>query len=298
MSNLYKIKKFAGKTYKNLPKKKLVKKVATYGAKQIIGGTYFDILGLFVKKSKKKVISYVGGYAYEGFFRSKFAKEKLNTVPMSVLVLIVRIILNFLILSKIKTDNSYFNFAMSIGLTVIITLMSPLFYISIKAHEKGFMIYTDRFIDNFLGDNGWEYVEMIKNIFVIIISVIILIILEFVEINSRYVQRMIVHALISGIISDRLQQWIDKLNDKRRLYYGMTYYDNEDLRELKPENMVILPYRHINYCNTKNRIVSGIKPSRAKIIPHDKLKDYIVVNIDLPNREFIDIMNDYRSNNI
>lgn len=292
MSNFKKVKKLANK----IPKKKLIKKAGTFVAKKLIGGPYIDVASVVVKSAKNKALSYAGKYAYEKFVRSKYAKEHVNAVPIVVISLIVRTILNILILSKLVTNIVWLDSIISIIVTVIITLLSPLFYISIEAHSKGFMHYTNIFINNFLGPNGYEYLEMVKNVIVFVVAMILLILLQFIDVTSRYIQKIIIHLMITGAISDLIQRWIDTLGRKRRLYYGMTYFKPAKSYKLTD---VPTPYRSIQYCDTNNRIIMGSKPQRALVVPKSKLKDYIIIELD-PNEKIgrkeirlINIINDY-----
>jgi len=267
-----KIKKYAGKAIKKVPKKKLINKAATYGVKQLIGGPYLDIFTLFYKNTKKKALSYAGSYAYDSFFRSKFARQKINTIPMSIIALIVRTISNFLLFSRLRTGIHWLDFLISMIITIIITLFSPFFYTSVKAHEEAFLNYTNIFVDNFLGPDGWEYVENIKNRIVLTLGIILLIILQFVEVNSRYLQELIIHTLITGYVPDQILKWIESQPNNRVFYIGMEYVETE-YQYILP---AVIP-KKVKRCHTKNRVFRDLRPLRAKIIPHDKLNESISI---------------------
>lgn len=258
-------KKKIQKYIKKVPKKKIVTKAASYGIQQVIGGPYLDLLGLLYKKTRKKAVSYVGSYAYESFFRSKFAREKINAIPMSVISLILRFIFNFLVFSHLQTGIEWLDFIISMIITILITLLSPIFYTSIQAHEENFMRYTNIFINNFLGPNGWEYVERVKKGLFLTIGIFLIILLQWIEVNSRYLQGLIVHMMITGFISDQIMQYIVKLSEIKIVHIGMEYIDAQ-AQYISP---VILPYRKVKQCNTKNIIIiSGMKPlqiSKVKI---------------------------------
>lgn len=311
-----KFRKYAGKAIKKVPKKKLINKAATYGLKKVIGGPYLDIFNLFYKKTKKKALSYAGSYAYDSFFRSKFAREKINTIPMSIIALIIRSASNFLVFSKLRTGIHWLDFIISMIITILVTILSPLFYTSISAHEEGFMTYTNNFVDNFLGPNGWEYVENIKNRLVLTLGITLIIILQFVNVSSRSLQELIVHTLITGYISEQILEWIDSLLVNRRnnltetmitkseielavvpdkmnieedvehqitvLYIGMEYI-NHETQYIIP---AVLPIRKAKRCHTKNRVFRGrFVPLKAKIIPRDKIRDYFNKNKIIPTEK-------------
>lgn len=297
-SNVKKVTKIAKKAYKKIPKKKLVKKATSYGISQFIGGPYLTVLNIAYKKSKNKVLTYAGSYAYESFLRSKFARERLNSLPMSIVSMVLRTILNFLIFSRLVTGYRLIDFFISIVITVFITLLAPLFYKSVEVHKEGFMEYTNNFIDNFMGPDGWEYVENFKNRSIMTIGIGLILLLQFVEVNSRFLQEFILHSLITGFISDRIQKYIDDPETRVYMdarYIGMTWIDPPEEHILGPHNDVKMKYKRINYCHTDNRVIIGMKPLRAEVVPHDKLKDYIMVEIEEPKRKskLVEFINDY-----
>ena len=273
MSNFGTVKTIAKKAYKKVPKKKIINKAATYGVKQLVGGTYLDLIGFFYKKSKKSAITYAGSYAYESFLRSKFARNKINSLPMSLVSFVIRIIANFLILSRLITGIKILDFTVSVILTIVITLTAPFFYTSIKAHEDMFLLYTNGIMDRFMGPGGWEYMEDIKNKFLLSIGILLLIVLQFVQVNSKSLQEIIVHMLITGIISDKLQGWVDNIPKIKQVHYGM-FSTKEDIKRdmhiLTPANFVSLSYKVPNECHTDNRVIMGMKEGKRIKISIDE----------------------------
>lgn len=294
------IKKISKKAYKNVPKKKLINKAATYGVKQLVGGYYLDMFHWIYKKTKRKALNYAGSYAYESFFRSEFAREKINTLPISIVALVARTIFNFLLFSRLKTGIELLDFLVSVMVTVGVTLLSPLFYSAINTYHDGFMFYTNIFVDNFLGPDGWGYLDNIKNIIFLVLGVGVIVVLQFVEINSRYLQVLVIHLLLTGFISDQLEKWIDSVIESRRKWVDMEEI-TEDIRSV-PTYIVPVPlYKKVNRCNTKNIIIRGLKPLRAKIIRKEELKKYIHIEMDnipvfLPatnDEEKVDLIENY-----
>lgn len=275
--------------YKKIPKQKIFKKATLFGVSKIIGGPYLEVLGFLFNRTKKTVLSYAGSYAYESFFRSTFAKQKINIIPITILSLIIRSIFNFLLLYRLRFDIWYLDFIISVIVTIIITLTSPLFYKSIAVHDEVFMKYTNVFIDNFLGENGLEYLENIKNKLLFSSGIASVIVLNFMTIRS--LQEIIIHSLITGFITDKLQKWLDR-NKMVRLYYGMGPTDPVNCMVLGPHNFMNVAYKLINYCHTDNRIILGSKPKRAAII---KVSD-IKFNSDKGNNNII--KSDNKSDNI
>jgi hypothetical protein len=256
-----KVGKIAKKIYSQIPKKKIVAKATTYGIGQIIGqtigGPYVSLLSMLYNKSKKHIISYTGSYAYESLLKSNFAREKINSLPMLIVSIIFRSFLNFLLFSRLVTGYKLFDYIFSIILTVFITIMSPFIYKSITVHENIFMQYTNKFVDKFMIE-GWDYIELIKNRTALIGGLSIVLLLQFVEVNSRYLQEIIIHGLITGFISDKIQKKIDNIHVPKRLYYGMTRIDPVLPNILGSQNYIL--YQTPIYCKE-------VKPIKAKINP-------------------------------
>ena len=263
-----KVGKIAKKLYSDIPKKKIVANATTYGIGQIIGGPYVSILSMIYNKSKKRVISYAGSYAYDSLLKSNFTREKINILPMLIVSMVFRTILNFLLFERLITGYKIIDFLFSVIITVLITIISPFIYKSISVHENIFMKFTNKFVDNFMA-NGWEYLESIKNRTALTVGLILVLILQFVEVNSRYLQEIIIHGLITGYISDRIQKKIDTLTVPKRLYYGMTRIDSVEPFILGSHNHIL--YNTPIYCKEvkpiKGKIIKGkIIKSKTKII--------------------------------
>lgn len=278
MKGLQKVSKYAAKVYKNAPKKKLVKKAAIIGFKQILGGTYLDLASFFVSKSKKKIIKYAGSYAYDSFLRSKFAREKLNSLPMILVSTILRTITNFLIFSRIQTNLEWLDFLISIFITIIVTLTTPIFYKSISAHEKTFLYYTNILLDKFMGPGGWILMYRVKTVLVLSIGLILLSILQFVDVNSGYLQKIIIHTLITGFITEQIEQYINNINHVRVLYYGMGPIHHVE-HHIIP---ISVKYKTSNICDTKNIVLIGLNPLKAKIV-----SDLVKTNISKVKKTYI-----------
>lgn len=290
--------KYAKKAYKKVPKKKLFKKATSYSLKQLVGGPYLTALDFVYNKSKKKVISYAGSYAYDSLLRSKFAREKINTIPMTLVTIIVRSILNVLLFSKFVTGYKILDFTISVIITIIITLLSPFLYKSVEVHKDGFMSYTNSFMDRFMGQDGWEYIETVKNRSLLTIGLTIIMLLQFIEVNSRYLQEIIVHTLITGFISDQIQKYIEtpKVFWFDTGYIGMQYIDPPIINILGPHNKIEYKYKPIHMCHTKNIQIMGMKPLKAKIIPRNNLRYHNITEEKFPTIRIkkYEIIPDYR----
>lgn len=255
MENAKKVKKYATNAIKKVPKKEIITKATTYGLSQVI--PYYSVWSFLAKKGKKKIIKYASTYIYENALRSKYTIEKLNTIPLSLISMGLRGIFNFLLFSKLLTGIHWLDFFISMFVTIFVTVLSPFFYTAVKSCEPQITKYTNIFIDNFLGPNGWEYLDAIKNIILLSLGVLLIIVLQFVEVDSRYLQELIVHTLITGYVSDKILIYLSELTRKRIFYIGIFYTD-------EPQYIVpvIFPAKEVKVCNTKNRVFVELKPCK------------------------------------
>jgi len=260
-TDLKKVKKYATEAIKKVPKKKIINKAATYGLAQIIGGPYLTLLSLVFKKSKKHAITYAGSYAYESLLRSKFALEKLNIIPISLVSIMIRTVFNFLLFSRLVTGIHWLDFMISMIVTIFMTLLSPFFYSAVKNYEEVFTRHTNNVVNNFLGPNGWEYIDNIKNMIIFSLGILSLIVLQFVQINSRYLQEVIIHTLITGYVSDKILNFINNISLIKITYIGM--FCTDEAQYMIP---VMLPLREIKICDTKNRVFVELKSKRATLV--------------------------------
>ena len=259
-----KVQKYAKTAYQKVPKQKLATKAVTYGAKQLVGGTYFDLASLIWAKSQKKVIKYVGKYAYKELLKSKLARNQLNVIPISLASLVLRSIVNFLVFSRLKLGIYWLDFVISMIITILVTLLSPVFYVSIQSHEEIFMGYTNNFVDNFMGPQGWEYIDNIKNRLLLIGGCFLLIMLQFIEVNSWMLQELIIHTLITGYISDKIYQYLNAAPTvPHRYYYAMENIPITCKYIPSPEFMRMVPKER---ANTKNLVFRHLKGHRATLI--------------------------------
>jgi hypothetical protein len=152
-----------------------------------------------------------------------------------------------------------------------------------------------------MGPGGWEYAENVKNSLFLTLGVIVIIVLQFIEVNSRYLQELIVHLLITGFITDQIQRRIDDSYKIKQCHYGI-FNTESDMHVISSINYVSYPYRVANICHTDNRmIIGGRKSQKAVIVSQDKIKDIVVHNPSISKRsvifECIDIVTDYDPSN-
>ena len=277
LPNAKNIRRKVVNAYKKVPKKKLLKQTAAtaadYTIRQLIPGPIIDLMGFVFNKSKTKALRYAGNIAYDKFFKSKYAREKINVIPMALLSMLIRTVLNAMILVRIKTGINYIDFIISVIITIIITLLSPLFYGLIRPYEDTFMILTNKFVDNFM-EGGMEYLESIKNKILIITGLSLIVVLRLISVDSYYLQELIIHTLISGFVSDQIQRYLNSKSVIKICYIGMEFIETPIPRHIihiHPEPS--LAYKR----NTKNIIVKCLRPQKAEIIKIIKLSNNKII---------------------
>ncbi len=173
---------------------------------------YFNsVIGYPIKiknKISNKALNNFKSYALNKFIKSEYLRNTTNIIPLTLISTFIRIIINFLIISRIKTQNYVVNFIISTSTTIILSLMTPLFYDTIcYIWENDVLFFTNIVVDNLWNDHEGDFLEMWKSRVFGSIAVLIFISLFFIEITSRSIQEFIVQILITGYITDNLNNY-------------------------------------------------------------------------------------------
>lgn len=158
----------------------------------------------YYKKVRDKATKTLTDIALEKFIRSEFLRDTTTIFPLTLLTTVTRSIFNFLITSRLKSDIYFFDFFLSLCITVFFSFYSPLLYNILNLIlEKEIKDFSTSFIDS-IWIRGFEYIQFWKVRLGTAIGLFLILILFFVEINSRMIQEFIVHFLISSAIVDYL----------------------------------------------------------------------------------------------
>lgn len=169
-------------------------------------------------KITNKTLSRFRSYALDKFIKSEYLRNTTNIIPLSLLTTLIRIIINFLIISRIKTGVYLIDFSVSIITTIILSLLTPLFYDTISyLWQNDVLFFTNIVIDSLWGIDGPQFYELWKSRILGTIAVSTVTLLFFVEVNSYMIQEFIVHLSITGYITDKLNIYILKLIEKKEL---------------------------------------------------------------------------------
>ena len=260
----------------NEQKPKLAQKAGSFILDKAIGSPYVDVVVGAAKQLKRKYLPKVGTYAAKKFIRSKYAIDKLNTIPLVIFSSILRSILGFLIFNNLKTGDKYTDFGISICLTVITTITSPFFYAMASSQTDFFERYTNIFIQDISRTEGYNNYMQKRMLYKTVIMICIIIILNFINITSRYIQEIVFHSLISSWIVEiilKIYRWKHRVT---LLHYGMCRYSSSRYK-LTKANIILGPLRKIKYYDTNTDkapclIDDYTRPSRAKIINIEDIK--------------------------
>lgn len=139
-------------------------------------------------------------YAFEKFTESYYARSYVNTIPMLLSSIFLRLVFNFLITDRLITKNVYANFVIGVIVSTGCTLASPIFYSAVEVQAPKFMRITNVAMNNLMSTGGYDYYLMWKNRISLIIALLFIVVLLMVEVTSAYLIEMIVITIISGII--------------------------------------------------------------------------------------------------
>jgi hypothetical protein len=152
---------------------------------------------------------------------SKYAKEKLTIILMTLITSIIRFHI-ISILSIAISFNLWLDFIIQIPLTVIISINSHLIYRMIEYYQPQLYKLTKYIINNYSFENYRRW----KRIFVFIIAAYIISLLFFIKINSNMIiiyiiQYIIIYGIIDLIEQKQLEEMVyDIYNKPNNIIYG------------------------------------------------------------------------------
>lgn len=240
------------------------------GISWFTNNVYDKVFSLNDKLTKK-----AKNYALKKFVASDYLRDVSAVLPLTLITILTKFVFNFLITSRLTTNNYFIDFGTSIIVNVSFTLLSPFFYnlITYILHNE-VNEFVKNVIDN-LHTTGWVYFEYWKTRILGISGISIIIILFFVEINSRWIQEFIFHTMICSIIVDNI------------LYLKLKRSECEATPNI---NITILPQKveilESYYPNLEREDVSGINNRSNQIIQTNTIQQ------DKPNLK-VEILDNY-----
>lgn len=152
----------------------------------------------------KKIKTGLLNIAIERFIKSDYLTETVTILPLTLITILVRAIFNFLITSRIYTSYFILNFIMNLIVTVSLSLCSPIIYIGFhRTYEEELKEFSKIVLDS-VWLEGWIFIDQWKNRIFGSLGIMTVIVLFFIEVNSRMIQEAIIHTIISSMIIDYL----------------------------------------------------------------------------------------------
>lgn len=177
---------------------------------------YYGAVTKFPNKMKKKGIKQFTSYALDKFVKSDYLRNNTNILPLSGITMVIRSLFNFLIMSRLHTGIKYIDFPLSVCITIILSLTTPLYYDVISyIWESDILKFTNIVVDNLWHKDGWTFFELWKGRILGFIGMTCIIALFFVEVTSSMIQEFILHMMICGAITEKMNLHILDLIEKK-----------------------------------------------------------------------------------
>ena len=168
-------------------------------------------------KISNKALNNFKSYALDKFIKSEYLRNTSNIIPLTLITTLIRVIINFLLITRIKTNIYLIDFTISTLTTIILSLSTPLFYDTISYIWKNdILFFTNLAIDNLWDEDGMDFFEMWKSRILGSIGLLIIILLFFVEITSRIIQEFIVQMMITAVVTDKLNIYFVNLIEEKK----------------------------------------------------------------------------------
>lgn len=222
----------------------------------------------YYDKTKNVVTSKVAGIALDKFIKSEYLRDTTSIIPLTVLTTLIRVTFNFLITSRLQTDNYIFNFILSLFFTVFLTLTSPYIYNIIqRTYHQEIQNFSQSVIDSYR-EEGWIFLDIWRRKILGSLGIFLIILLFFVDINSRFIQEFIFHTMISSILVDYLTNLnLDiKVNEKDK--NSPIIVKKNDLGKILER--ASKSYSNLNTLNNSNNL------SKRQIIDVNIIEDYSI----------------------
>lgn len=158
-------------------------------------------------KGKRGLVKRSKNYVLKKFVKSDYLRETTSLIPLSLITIVTKNLFNFLVTYRLKTDVYWIDFLFSICTTVGFSLSSPFFY-----HLTEYFVGEDvdrlsKYCLDSLWKDGWVFFEYWKTRILGGIAITTIIVLQFVEIDSRYCQETIIHLMITSAILDSINNY-------------------------------------------------------------------------------------------
>jgi len=216
-----------------------------------------------------------------GALKSDYAKRTYDFIPTWLISYILRLIVDFMLYYRLRlpvTENYLYyplNMLIAVVVSAGITMCSPIFYDLVLQYEK----HIQKFVNHVSDRMTWNFYYTWQTRIVVALSLILIVVLCFVQISSMWAIECIIHTLICGFILSIYDEW--KLTIMKP---QAVYYEEVDV-SVKSSKYVIVAtrkesYFKKDYIDSTSMVIYDYKqPSRAKKVNIDEMRaDTINVN--------------------
>jgi hypothetical protein len=247
-----------------------------------------------VAKLKKKLII--------GALKSDYAKRTYDFVPTWIISYILRFIVDFLFYFRLRfiIDPAWTlgwkciywpaNMLVAVGISVIVTMSSPLFYDLVWQYKKHIKKFTNHIADRMT----WNYYYIWQTRIALILSGLAIAILLMVEITSYWLIECIIHTLICGYILGQYEEWRATIMRPQVVYWEQ-FDASAKAQTAYAFNTAVPQYAKRAYYDTEY-IPEYVAPSRAKVIKNVTKNQ---LNVTVKNKlQILNVMifDDYQGN--
>jgi len=197
-----------------------------------------------------KNINY-GDELIKSFIVTSFAKKKFNYILLVFINLIIKIHL-YSLLCLFINFNIYIDFFLHIIISIILTTNNHYLFKAILKYEKETYLITKYIINNF----NFTNFRLWKKYILLLISIYTIIILLFIDLNSKLIIIWIIQYLISFFIIDQLEQNLINTIIKKIKKPKLTVYKKINILENYLEQNIELEedYKNNNILKKKIQI--------------------------------------------
>lgn len=222
-----------------------------------------------------------------GALKSDYAKRTYDFIPTWLISYTLRLIVDFMLYYRLRLPTElspylYYplNMLIAVVVSVGVTLASPLFIDLVLQYEK----HIQKFVNKVSDRMTWEYYYTWQTRIVVALSLILIIVLCFVQISSLWAIECIIHTLICGFILSIYEEW--KLTIMKP---QVVYYEVMD-ESVKSSKYVVVAtrkesYAKKDYIDSTSMVIYDYKqPSRGKKVNIDELRAE-TINVNTLNVE-------------
>lgn len=239
-----------------------------------------------------------------GALKSDYAKRTYDFIPTWLISYILRLIVDFMLYYRLRLPTElspylYYplNMLIAVVVSVGVTMASPLFIDIVLQYEK----HIQKFVNGVADRMSWEYYYTWQTRIVVAISLILIVVLCFVQISSMWAIECIIHTLMCGFILSIYEEWKITIMKPQNVYY-----EEIDVTVKSSKYVVVATrkesYAKKDYIDSTSMVIYDYKqPSRAKKVNIDEMRaetmNVNTLNVDKMLVNNLNVKNSLKVNN-